>query len=46
MIWERPCLPQGLYEGHRSKSQHVMNGIIKLRNAYQRGKSELISRLK
>lgn len=39
-------MPQGLYEWHRNKSQLVMNGITKLRNAYQRGKSELISRLK
>lgn len=46
MIGEQPCSPQGLHEGHRNKSQLVMNGIIKLRNAYQRSKSVLVSRLK
>lgn len=46
MIWEEPCLPQGLCEGHRLKSQLVMNGGIKQRNAYQRSMSVLISRLK
>lgn len=46
MMREQPCSPQGLYEGHRNKSQLVMRGITKLRNVHQRSKSILISRLK
>lgn len=38
--------PQGLYEGHRNKSQLALNSIIKLRNAYQRSKTVFISRFK
>lgn len=39
-------MPQGLYVGDRNKSQFVMNDIIELRNAHQRSKSLLMSRLK